>query len=142
MEQHTHESYSRHGDVAMGSERSFGIVMAVAIGLIALINWWHHGQIWPWLGGFAVLFLAAALIYPHVLRPLNWVWFKFGLLLHSIVNPIMMGLLFYATIWPTGVIMRIRGKEFLKLKREPDSESYWIVRRPPGPPADSMRDQF
>ncbi len=54
----------------------------------------------------------------------------------------MMGLLFYLTIWPTGLIMRITGKEFLRLKREPDRDSYWIVRDPPGPPRESMRDQF
>lgn len=138
----THESFARRDDTAMGSERSFGLVMAVALGVVALINWWHVGRVWPWLGGLAVLFLAAALIYARALRPLNVVWFKFGLLLHHIVNPIMMGLLFYLTIWPTGLIMRITGKEFLRLKREPERDSYWIVRDPPGPPPESMRDQF
>jgi hypothetical protein len=138
----THESFSRSDDVAIGSERSFGLVMAVARGVIALINWWHAGRVWPWLGGIAVLFLAAALIYARILRPLNTVWFKFGLLLHHIVNPIMMGLLFYLTIWPTGLILRITGKEFLRLKREPERDSYWIVRDPPGPQPESMRDQF
>jgi hypothetical protein len=138
----THETFSRRDDTAMGSERSFGLVMAVALGVVTLINWWHAGRVWPWLGGLAVLFLAAALIYARVLRPLNFVWFKFGLLLHHIVNPIVMGLLFYLTVWPTGLIMRINGKEFLRLKREPEQDSYWIVRDPPGPSPESMRDQF
>ena len=142
MQQDTHESFSRHDDGAMGSERSFGLVMAAALGAITLINWWHAGRVWPWLGGLAVLFLGAALIHARVLRPLNIVWFKFGLLLHHIVNPIVMGLLFYLTVWPTGLIMRITGKEFLRLKREPERDSYWIVRDPPGPPPESMRDQF
>ena len=141
MQQDTHESFSRHDDTAMGSERSFGIVMAVALGVVALINWWHVGRVWPWLGGLAVLFLAAALIHARVLRPLNLVWFKFGLLLHHIVNPIVMGLLFYGTIWPTGAVMRMRGRDLLRLKREPASNSYWIAREP-GPQPETMRDQF
>ena len=138
----THETFSRHDDTAVGSERSFGLVMAVALGIVSLINWWHAGRVWPWLGGLAMLFLAAALIHARVLRPLNIVWFKFGLLLHHIVNPIVMGLLFFLTVWPTGLIMRITGKEFLRLKREPERDSYWIVRDPPGPTPESMRDQF
>jgi hypothetical protein len=141
MEQNTHESFSRH-ESEMGSDRSFGFVMAVAFGALALLNWWHHGRVWPFLGGLAALFLLAALIRAQVLRPLNWVWFKFGLLLHSVVNPIVMGLLFYFTIWPTGLVMRARGKEFLRLKREPDSNSYWILRQPPGPAPETMKDQF
>jgi len=90
----------------------------------------------------AAAFAAVAMLAPRWLQPLNRIWFKLGLLLHHIVNPIMMGLLFYLTIWPTGLIMRITGKEFLRLKREPDRDSYWIVRDPPGPPPESMRDQF
>ncbi len=142
MQQNTHESYSRHDDTAMGSERSFGLVMAVALGVVASVNWWHVGRIWPWVGGAAVLFLLAALTYPRLLRPLNIIWFKFGLLLHHIVNPIIMSLLFFLTIWPIGLILRITGKEFLRLRREPESDSYWIVRDPPGPSPESMRDQF
>jgi hypothetical protein len=38
--------------------------------------------------------------------------------------------------------MRITGKQFLALKREPERDSYWIVRDPPGPSPESMRDQF
>ena len=126
----------------MGSERAFGLVMAVAFGGVALLNWWHQGHVWPWLGSAAALFLVVALVYARALRPLNWVWFKFGLLLHSVVNPVIMGLLFYATVWPTALVMRMTGKEFLRLKREPASDSYWIPRQPPGPARESMRDQF
>ena len=88
-----------------------------------------------------MLFLAASLIKASVLRPLNIVWMKLGLLLHRIVNPIVMGLLFFGTIWPTGFIMRLRGRDLLRLKREPASDTYWIAREP-GPQPETMRDQF
>ncbi|WP_244550085.1 hypothetical protein [Bradyrhizobium sp. cf659] len=63
------------------------------------------------------------------------------MLLHRIVNPIVMGLLFYGTILPTGLVMRLRNRDLLRLKREPDAESNWIARTP-GPAPETMRDQF
>jgi hypothetical protein len=75
--------------------------MAGAFALLSLLNAWHVGRIWPWTGGLAALFLAAALFRPAVLNPLNRIWLKFGLLLHRIVNPLIMALLFYGTVLPT-----------------------------------------
>jgi hypothetical protein len=81
------------------------------------------------------------LLWPSSLRPLNRLWMKLGLLLHRIVNPIVMGLLFYGTIWPTGLVMRMRGRDLLRLKRDPSAASYWIA-RVPGPAPETMKDQF
>jgi hypothetical protein len=140
--QTTHEDFSREEIAIRGSERSFGIVIAVALGLLTLLNWWHDGRAWPWLAGVAVVFFAASYLCPAALKPLNWLWFKFGLLLHSVVSPIVMGLLFYAAVWPTGLVMRALGKDLLRLRREPERSSYWIARQPPGPEPETMKDQF
>jgi hypothetical protein len=140
--QSTHEVFSRDETIVAGSDRVFGLVMAGAFGLLTALNGWHLGQIWPWTGGIAALFLAAALVRPALLNPLNRLWLKFGLLLHSVVNPVIMGLLFYGTVLPTGLVMRALGKDLLRLKRQPDAESYWIVRAPPGPAPETMKDQF
>lgn len=142
MRQTIHESFSDNETVVRGSERSFGIVMAIAFVLVALVNYWHDGRIWIWLVGIAAVFFAAAFIWPTTLKPLNWVWFRFGLLLHAVVNQIVMGFLFFLTVLPTGLIMRAMGKDLLRLKREPHSDSYWIVRQPPGPAPETMKDQF
>jgi hypothetical protein len=142
MQQSTHENFSRQDTIAPGSERSFGLVIAAALVLLSLLNWWHDGRVWPWMGSIAAVLLAAAFIYPAVLKPLNFIWFKFGLLLHAVVNPIVMAILFYVAVLPTGLLMRAMGKDILRLKREPESESYWILRRPPGPAPESMKDQF
>ncbi|MBI3704186.1 MAG: hypothetical protein HY244_10185 [Rhizobiales bacterium] len=142
MQQSTHENFSRQDTIAPGSERSFGLVIAAVLILLSLVNWWHDGRVWPWMGGIAALLLAAAFIYPAVLKPLNFIWFKFGLLLHAVVNPIVMAILFYVAVLPTGLLMRAMGKDLLRLKREPEKESYWILRRPPGPAPETMKDQF
>ena len=141
MEQNTHELFSREEEVVVGSDRSFGLVMAAALALVTLFNSWHSGRLWPWTsvlaGGVAVI----AAIRPAALHPLNRAWTKLGLLLHKIVNPIVMGLIFYGTILPTSLVMRLSGKDPLRLKRDASTESYWI-RRTPGPAPETMRDQF
>jgi hypothetical protein len=141
MAQSTHENFSRDEAVSPGSDRNFGLVMAGALALLSVLNGWHHGRLWPWTTAIAVALLVAVCVRPSALRPLNIVWMKFGLLLHRIVNPIVMGLLFFGTIWPTGVVMRLRGRDLLRLNREPAASSYWIA-RPPGPQPETMKDQF
>jgi hypothetical protein len=141
MSQSTHENFNREEASAPGSDRTFGLVMAGALALLAVINYWHAGGAWPWELALAAVFLATALVKPSSLGFLNRLWMKLGLVLHRIVNPIVMGLLFYGTIWPTGLVMRLRGRDLLRLKREPGSDSYWITRAP-GPAPETMRDQF
>jgi len=98
--------------------------------------------VWPWTGVLAALFLSAGLVRPSFLRPIKQLWLKFGLLLHRVVTPFVMAFLFYGTVLPTGLVMRMLGKDLLQLKRPPGAESYWIVRQPPGPSPETMRDQF
>jgi len=142
MRQTTHEVFSRDESIVGGSDRSFGIVMAGALTAVTLLNAWHTGRLWPWTGGLAALFLAAAWLRPAILNPLSRICLKFGLMLHSVVNPVVMALLFYGTVLPTGLVARAMGKDLLRLKRKPDAESYWIVREPPGPSPETMKDQF
>jgi hypothetical protein len=142
VKQSTHEVFSRDEKIVAGSDRSFGLVMAGAFAAVTLLNAWHSGRLWPWTGGLAVLLLAAGLLQPSLLHPLNLVWLRFGLLLHRVVNPIVMGLVFFGTVLPTGLIMRMLGKDLLRLKRQPDADSYWIPRQPPGPSPETMKDQF
>ncbi len=142
MENSTHEIFSRDEKIVAGSDRSFGLVMAAVFAALSLLNGWHSGRSWPWTGALAALFLAAALLRPALLNPLKLIWLKFGLLLHRVVNPVVMALIFYGAVLPTGIVMRMMGKDILRLKRLPDADSYWIVRQPPGPSPETMRDQF
>jgi len=142
MTQSSHEDFSREEKFVAGSDRSFGLVMALGLAVIGALNFRHSGRVWPWTGGLAALFLAAALLRPTILHPLNLMWLKFGLLLQRLVSPVVMALLFYGTVLPTGFAMRLAGKDPLRLKRQPDADSYWIERQPPGPLPETMRDQF
>ncbi len=116
--------------------------MTGAFAAVTAFNFWHGGKLWPWSCTLAALLLAAALARPALLNPLNRAWLKFGLLLHKIVSPLVMALIFYGAVWPTGLVMRMLGKDLLRLKRAPDAASYWIERHPPGPLPETMKDQF
>ncbi|MBI1243533.1 MAG: hypothetical protein GC202_00875 [Alphaproteobacteria bacterium] len=87
-------------------------------------------------------FLAAALIYPRLLAPANRLWTKLGLLLYHVMNPLVMGLLFFTVITPMALVARALGKDFLRMRRDPAATSYWIFRDPPGPAPDTMKRQF
>lgn len=137
-----HETQSHAAPVPMGSERSFGLVFAVVFTIMALWPLKSGGDIRLWAAGAAAAFLVLALLLPRALRPLNIVWFKFGMLLHHVVTPVVMGLLFFLTITPVGLLMRATGKDPMRLKRDAKADSYWIVRTPPGPTAESMKTQF
>jgi len=137
-----HETYQRSEEVVGSSNRSFGVVFAVVFAIIALLPLFHGGGVRFWSLGVAALFAALAFAAPQVLAPLNRLWLKLGLFLHKIVNPIVLGIMFYGVVTPTGLIMRLLGKDLLRLKREPAAASYWIERTPPGPKPESLGEQF
>ena len=137
-----HESYDRQEDVQGSSNRSFGLVFAAVFAAIGLLPLIHGDAVRIWSLLVAALFLAAAFLFPSALGPLNRLWLKFGLLLHKIVNPIVLGIMFFLVITPIGLFLRARGKDPLRLKPNRQSKSYWIDRVPPGPPPDSIKDQF
>lgn len=138
----THELQSHSAPVQMGSERSFGVVFAAVFAIIALWPLASGGEIRPWAAGAGTAFLVLALVLPRMLRPLNIVWFKFGMLLHHVMTPLIMGLLFFLTVTPVGLLMRATGKDPMRLRRDPKATSYWIARTPVGPTAESMKNQF
>lgn len=137
-----HETMKRDEEVKGSSDRAFGIVFTVVFVIVGL---------WPLTGGgspriwaliVAGVFLAAALMYPTILAPLNRLWTRFGLLLHKITNPIIMGLVFFVTVTPTALIMKMMGKDPLNRKIDRNAKSYWIDRQPPGPSPETMKNQF
>jgi len=139
-----HESLTSEETVKPPSEKSFGITFAVVFGLIAAWLFWRkHVPIWSVMAAAAALFfLAAGFLRPQLLRPLNLIWLRFGLLLHKIVNPIVMGLLFYVVFTPMGFIMRLAGKDLLSLKRDSAASSYWSQRQVSTEVEASMKNQF
>jgi hypothetical protein len=132
-----HESYA--GDaVKPPSDRSTGLVFVV-VALIVAIWWRHTPLVWQVALGVAAVLAILSLAAPWVLRPLNLVWFRIGLLLHRIVNPIVMLVMFVVVFLPGGLFMRLRSDP-LKSRRAAPGASYWIDRAPGA--QGSMTNQF
>tara|TARA_Y100000389_G_scaffold9040_1_gene8468 strand:+ start:185 stop:481 length:297 start_codon:yes stop_codon:yes gene_type:complete len=83
------------------------------------------GDIRIWSLIIAILFLILGLMNSKALTPLNKIWFKFGILLGSFVSPIIMGVVFFAIVTPTSLIMRLLGKNLLNLRKN-NKKTYWI----------------
>jgi hypothetical protein len=137
-----HEDLKREHGVKAGSERSFGFVFAGFFLIVALAPLFAGAALRVWPLAAAAAFLGIALLRPALLAPLNRVWLKFGSYLHKVVSPIVLGVLFFLVVAPTGLLMRVLGKDPLRLRLDRASRSYWIERSPPGPAPDTMRNQF
>lgn len=129
-------------DVKMGSEKSFGLVFTAVFLLIALWPMKDGGEFRTWALVTSCAFAVISLIAPKLLAPLNTVWFKFGLLLHKIVSPIVMGILYFLTVTPIGLLMRLFGKDPLNQKLDREAQSYWVEIDPAKAAQSSMRHQF
>ena len=137
-----HEDYGSGDAPRPGSDRSFGLVFTVVFAIIALAPVVGGDGIVLWAAVVAAILLAISLLCPSMLRPANRLWFGFGSLLHRVVSPLVMGFLFFFTVTPTGLVMRICGKDPLRLKFDRAAPTYWIKRDPLDPAPDTMRRQF
>lgn len=139
-----HENLSRQDSLVAkrGSERSFGFVFAVVFLLIGLFPLIRGAAPYWWSMAVAGAFALVALAFPAALKLPNRLWFKLGLFLGAIVGPVAIAIVYVVAVVPTGVLMRILGKDPLRLGKDPAARSYWVERPAPGPERSSMRNQF
>lgn len=161
-----HETFDRQDRPQGSSDRSFGLVFAGFFLILAVLGYFgrlpfsldsaylascpylaEHPELAVHATALALLatsmvFLLLALAAPKILSPLNWVWTRFGLILHRVVSPLVLGAMFFLVFTPVGVVMRLLRVDPLRLRFDAELPSYWIVRSPPGPAPDSLKDQF
>ena len=121
------------------SEKSFGVIFSIVFLIVSLYPLINSESLRIWALFVSTIFFLLAFVAPKVLVLPNKLWFKFGLLLGSIVAPIVMAFVYFVTVLPTGLIMRILGKDLLKQKIDKNAKSYWIERKEP---MGSMKNQF
>ncbi|MBF0610822.1 MAG: hypothetical protein G8345_05060 [Magnetococcales bacterium] len=133
---------NREESVQGSSDRGFGLVFSAFFAIIALWILVNEGVFsWPaW--GAAGVFLLLGLVVPRVLSPFNRWWTRFGLLLHRLVSPLVMGILFFLVITPFAIFFRLLGKDLLNLKFPSNQTSCWVHRQPAGPEPETMKFQF
>ena len=125
-------------EIKISSNRSFGIVFFIVFLLIALYPLLKGNDLRIWSLLISFIFLALGLINSKILTPLNKLWFKLGILLGNFIAPIIMGIIFFFVVTPTGIIMRLLKKDLLNLKYN-KKETYWIDK---SGPKSIMKNQF
>ena len=131
---------SLHEEEVVGpSDRSFGLVFTVVFTVVALLPLWRGaGPRW-WAAGIAAAFGVLALLWPRALAPANRIWLRLGLLLHRIVNPIVMGAIFYLVMTPFGLVMRLWQRGPYAMRRvDRGASTYWIPRTGGSSPMDQQ----
>jgi hypothetical protein len=128
-----------HIETTRPSEKSFGIVFAAVFILIALYPQLEGGGLRLWALGIAFFFFVVAHLAPDVLVLPNKLWFTLGIALGSVVAPIVMGIVYFTTVLPVGLTIRLVGKDLLHQKLNVENKSYWIKREQP---ISTMKDQF
>ena len=124
--------------IKVSSNKSFGLVFFIFFLIIAIYPLINSESIRVWALILSLIFLILGLFNSPILSPLNLIWFKFGIFLGKIVSPFIMGIIFFLVVTPTGLIMRLLGKDLLNLKFN-DNKSYWIKKKDP---KSKMKNQF
>ena len=120
--------------LSLPSNRSFGWTFTGVFVILAIFQ--------PWLAALAGLTAVVTLTREQWLTPLNRAWMKLAEVLHHIVSPLTMGLIFFVVFTPVGIVMRAFGRDAMCRRFDPAARSYWVHRDPPGPADDSFRDMF
>ncbi|MDB3889076.1 SxtJ family membrane protein [Candidatus Pelagibacter sp.] len=126
-------------NIKAGSIRGFGIVFFFVFTIIALYPLLNNHEIrfWSLIIGFIFLFLG--MVKSPLLKPLNLIWFKFGLFLGKMIAPIIMGIVYFIVVFPTFLILKLFKRNYLNIKYERNKNSYWINVENK---QTTMRDQF
>ena len=112
-------------NIKIGTNKSFGIVFFVFFFIVSMFPLLNDGNIRFWSLIISIIFLILGILNSRLLSPLNKLWFKFGILLGQVISPVIMGIIFFLVVTPIALIMKLLGKDVLKLKNNGDN-SYWI----------------
>ena len=133
----------KNSKVTSASDRSFGVMFGFIFIIIAVIMRLRDNP-----QNIQLLFLALSFLTflfsftrPSLLSTPNKLWMKFSLLLARFVSPIVLGLLFYVLISPLALVLRLFGRDELRLKTKKVA-SNWQSRQINGYSLDSFKNQY
>ncbi len=125
---------------AIKLNRKFGYTVSIALLVITAYHLLLKHKQDNVIGIIAVMLLAITLLIPYWLTPLRLCWDKLGHVLGIINTYILLSLFYGVILTPLGLIMRLLGKDILKLKRSNSQISYWEIS--PVTEESKMENQF
>lgn len=130
-----------HKDLKLPSNQKFGLFFAFIFIILSSFFFFGNKAIASFF--FLILsvsFLIVSLIKPGLLFPLNKLWMRFGFLLGMVINPIVLGILFFILFTPISIIMKIFGRDELQLRLK--NKSYWKKINKKSLSLESFKNQF
>ncbi len=110
--------------------RNFGLMAGAFISVIfgVLFPWLGENSIpwWPWLT--AGVLCIWSLTVPQTLRPLYRGWMTVGLAIGSIVNRLILGIVFFGVVLPMGFIKRIVGNDAMARRLDKNVSTYRVAK--------------
>ena len=128
----------KHKNIEISSNRSFGLVFFVVFFVISLWPILSENEIRIWSLILSVIFLILGILNSKILAPLNKVWFRFGIFLGNFIAPIVMGIVFFLVVTPTGILAKLFKKDLINLKKNND-KTYWVEKKET---ISNMKNQF
>ena len=128
-----------HHSIERSNERSFGIVFTIFFLILSIYPIINKETINVFFLIISIIIFVITILRPSLFYFPNKIWFKFGILLGKIVSPLVMGIIFYLTVTPTGIIMRLLRKDLLKKKLEIKEKTYWVKKNKY---SGSLKNQF
>jgi hypothetical protein len=134
-----HETLASEGPAPGSSDRAFGYIFAGLFALFGVLGLWNgRTSAYGWLLAALAVFLLARFAAP-LLGPFNRIWRRFGMILSRVMNPVVLAIMFFCVILPVGALLRLFGKDPLRLRVDKSAASYWIER---DVPVTSMTKQY
>jgi hypothetical protein len=110
------------------SNRVFGLVWCLIIGLLSLRPLLHEEAVYVPLAVVAVLLALIAFAAPGLLDRPNRLWTYFGKKLHAITSAVALFLIYFFFLTPGAVLLRLCGRRQLKLQFDQNAPTYWTER--------------
>ena len=123
----------------LSSNKSFGIVFFVVFLLIAIYPLIKGNNINFLFLSISIIFLILGILNSKILEPLNKIWIKFGYVLGKVISPIVMLIIFFLVVFPTGLLIKIFKKNYLGIRYDKKKDAYWI---PKNENLSSTKNQF
>ena len=131
----------KFSEIELPSNRKFGFFFTFVFAVAAAYFFYSVNMTWAYTFiAASLIFLVITLVKSDALLPLNKLWMRFGLLLGMIVSPIVLGVIFFGLFTPIATLMRLSGRDELRLKFS-NKVSHWILRNEPIK-SDSFKHQF
>lgn len=105
--------------------REFGLTIGVILVILGALALWRQRSTYPYLLIMGAIFVMLGLIKSGILKPLQKIWMGVAVVVGFFVSRIILFILFYAVLTPSGIITRILGKDILDQKIDKNCASYW-----------------